>query len=198
MFVALTELLRFFTDFNSKMFGGQLRGVIVLIAFHAKMSILGNAVPLCVIWGYFVAVLAEGGLALLFLLCVDDIVDDVGGQNLIIFEHHVLVPENLRVLLLVVEVDGLKALRAGDGIVDKLVLPVAIRLPHRYFVHDAADLLLCVPYSVKTHIEYHSRIVEIVALLANLEEFVGLVELIGREEGLEDDAAFGVGAEGRG
>lgn len=198
MFIALAELLGFLADLDSKMFGGQLRGVVVLIALHAKMGILGDAVPLGVIGGYFVAVLAEGGLALLLLLGVDHIVDDVGGEDLVVLEDHVLVPEDLGVFLLVVEVDGLKALGAGDGVVDELVLPVAVGLPHRYLVHYAADLLLCVPYPVKTHVEYHPRLVEVVALLADLEELVGLVELIGREEGLEDDAALGVGAEGRG
>lgn len=104
--------------------------MVVLIALHAEMGILGDAVPLGIIGGYFVAVLAEGGLALLLLLGVDDIVDDVGGQDLVVFEDNVLVPEDLGIFLLVVEVDGLEALRAGDGVVDELILPVAVGLPH--------------------------------------------------------------------
>jgi hypothetical protein len=51
--------------------------MIFLVAFHAKMSVLGNAVPFCIFWWNFVAVLAKGSLRLLFFFGVDDIVDDV-------------------------------------------------------------------------------------------------------------------------
>jgi hypothetical protein len=42
--IALTELLGLLAYLHSLMFGRKFRGMVVLIALHAKMSILGNAI----------------------------------------------------------------------------------------------------------------------------------------------------------
>jgi len=101
----------------------------------------------------------------------------------------------LRVFVLVVKIDGLKTLGTGYGLIDELTLAVAVGLSHWYFVHDAGNLLLCVSDAIKTHVEYHTGLWKFIAFLADLEQFVGLVELIGGHEGFKNDAAFGVTAE---
>lgn len=50
---------------------------------------------------------------------------------------------------------------------------------------------------MEAHVEDHSRLGELVPLLAHLEQLVGLVQFFGGQEGLQDDAALGVAAEGR-
>ena len=48
---------------------------------------------------------------------------------------------------------------------------------------------------MEANIENHAEVWELVTFLANFEKFVILVELVSGEEGLENDAAFGIAAE---
>lgn len=177
------------------MFRCQLGRMIVLVAFHAEVCIFCDAVKLGRLWRYFGTILAHRGFRLLFLEGVYNVVDDVDGEDLIIFKDHILVLKDLRVLFLVVKVNRFKSLRARDRLVDELVLTVAIRLAHRHLIHYAAYLLLCVFYSVEPHVEDHTSLREFVALLAHLKQLVSVVQLLSRQERFENDAAFGVAAE---
>ena len=105
-------------------------------------------------------------------------------------------PEDLRILLFVVKVDWLKTFRAGDWFVYEFVFTVAVGLTDWYFIHHATYFLFCVSDSVKANIKDHSSVWEFVAFLTNFEKLVRLIELISGKKRLEDDASFGIGAEG--
>ena len=100
--------------------------MILLIAFHTKMGILSNAIPLSIIRWYFITVFTQWCLALLLLFSINDIVDDINREDLIIFKDNILMPKNLRIFLLVIEIDRLKSLRAIYILINKLIFPIAI------------------------------------------------------------------------
>lgn len=128
--VALSELFGFFRDVNSDVLRSQFGHVVVFIALCAEMCVFGDAVEGGGFWWYFGAIFAQRRLRLLFLIGVDDVVDDVDGQYLVVLEHDVLMFEHLRVFFLVVQINGLEAFGAGDGLIDELVLAVAVGLAH--------------------------------------------------------------------
>lgn len=122
----MPELLRLFVDINSLMLRSQLRSMIILFTFQAKMGILSHTVHLgCLRW-YFRAIVANGCLGLLFLIRIDYIINDIDGKDLIILEDDILMLEHLWIFFLVVEIDGFEALRTWDWIIQKLVLAVAV------------------------------------------------------------------------
>ena len=104
--------------------------------------------------------------------------------------------EYLWVLVFVIEVDWLEAFGAVDRIVDELCFSVAVWFSDWDFVHDAADFLLGVSDLIETDVKDHSSFWEFIAFLADFEKLVVLVELFSRVERFEDDASFGVAAEG--
>jgi hypothetical protein len=53
--------------------------MVVLIALHTKVCILGNAVEFCRLWGYLSAVLADRSFGLLLLVGIYNIIDDIDG-----------------------------------------------------------------------------------------------------------------------
>jgi hypothetical protein len=63
----------------------------------------------------------------LLLIRIDNIVNDKNREDLIIFEHHILMLEDLRILFLIVKVNRLKTLRAGNRVIQKFVLAVTVR-----------------------------------------------------------------------
>lgn len=126
--VAVTKLLRLFSDLNSLMFGGQFRSMVILIALHAEVGIFCDAEQFGGLRRNLGAIFTERSLGLLLFVSIDDIVDDKDGQNLIVFEDDILMLEHLRILFLIVEVNRFESLRAGNGLVDELVLAVAVRL----------------------------------------------------------------------
>lgn len=158
VFVALPEFLGFLADLYPLMLGGQFGCMVFLVALHTEMGVLCDAVVLGIFRRIFVAVLAERCFGLLFFFSVNNVVDNVDGKDLIVLEDDILMLEDLRVLVLVVEIDGLETFGAGDGLVDELILAIAVRFPHRYLVHDTRNVLLRVSDAVEAHVEYHSRL----------------------------------------
>jgi hypothetical protein len=108
------------------MLRGKFRSMIILLAFRAEMGIFGNTVDLCRLRRNFSAIIAKRSLRLLFFVCIDHVVDDVDGKHLIILEDHVLMLEDLRVLLFIVEIDGFKSIGAWDRIVNKFAFIIAV------------------------------------------------------------------------
>lgn len=91
--------------------------MVVLITFHTEMRVLNGTIIFGDLRWYLGAVLTKRGLRFLFLVSVYDIVNDVDGQDLVVFEDDVLMFEDLGVLFFVVEVDGFEALGAVYGVV---------------------------------------------------------------------------------
>lgn len=105
--------------------------------------------------------------------------------------------KNLGILLLVVEINRLETFRASNRLIYEFVLTVAVRLTHRHLIHYATDLFLSVFDSMEPHVEYHPRLRKFVALLANLEQFVRVIQLLGGKERLQNYTAFGIAAKSR-
>lgn len=156
--------------------------MIVLIAFHAKMCIFSNAIEFCRLRGYFRAILTDRCLRLLLLVGIYHVINDIDGQNLVIFIDDVLMLEHLWIFIFIIEVDGFKAIRARDGIIYEAIFAVAVRFTDSYFIHYACHLLLSVSDLGEAYIEDHSSIREFIAFLADLEDLVVFVKLISREE----------------
>lgn len=175
MFITQPKFLRFLTNLNSIVLWSQFGCMILLITFNTKMSIFSHTIPFSCLGWYFITVFTQWRLALLLLLSIYYIVDNIDRENLIVFKDNILMPKNLRIFILVIEIDRLKSLRAIYILINKLIFPIAIWLTHRYFIHDAANLLFCVTDSIKAHIEDHTCLVELIAFLTYFEEFVRFV-----------------------
>lgn len=161
------------------------------------MGVFGFAIVLCWFGRNLRAVITQRGFGLLLFVGIDHIVNHVGRQNLAVFKHYILMLEDLRVFLLVVQIYRLESLRALDRIRPEFMARVAVALADRYFVHDTAHLFLGVPYLAESDRENHAVFRKFIAFLANLDELVIFGELFHAHEGLEDDATVGIAAERR-
>lgn len=139
------------------------------------MCIFSHTIKFSWFWRNLCAIIANRSLWLLFFIRINHIINDIDGQNLIIFENDILMFKNLWVFLLIIEIDRFKTIWTRYGIVDKLILIVAIRFTNWNFVHYAAHLLLRVFDLVETNIEYHSHLWKFITFLTNFEYFVVLV-----------------------
>ena len=126
MFIALTKFLWFLTYLDPLMFRCQFRCMILLIAFHTKMSILGNTIPFCILWRYFIAILAKRSFTLLFFLSIYNVINNIDWKNLVIFKYDILMSENLRIFILIVEINRLESLRTCDWLINKLIFTITI------------------------------------------------------------------------
>jgi hypothetical protein len=193
--IALAKLLGLLGYLYSHVFGRQFRSMIILITFHTEVSIFCDAVELSRLRRYFGTILAHRGLGLLFLKGIDHVVDDIDGQDLIIFKHHILMFKDLRVLVLIVKINRFKSFGAWDWIIYELIFTVAVGLTHRHLIHYTTYLLLCVFYAVEPHVENHTCLRELVALLAHLKQLISVVQLLCWQERFKDDTAFSIAAE---
>lgn len=157
--------------------------MIILVALQTKMGILSHTVHLSWLSWYFRAIITDGCLGLLLLIRIDHIINDKDGKNLIILKDDILMLEHLWIFFLVVEIDRFEALRTWDRIIQKLILAVTVWLSDWYLVHDAAHFLLGVSDLIEADVEDHSSLGELISLLANFEDFVVFVELVGWKEG---------------
>jgi len=80
----------------------ELGCMVILVALHAKVGILGYAKHLSWLWGILSTILANWCLGLLLFMCVYGIVDHINRKYLIVLKNHVLMFENLWILLLTV------------------------------------------------------------------------------------------------
>lgn len=62
----------------------------------------------------------------MLLICIDHIINDKDGKDLIILEDDILMLEHLWIFFLVVEIDRFESLRTWDWIIQKLILAVAV------------------------------------------------------------------------
>jgi hypothetical protein len=139
------------------------------------MCIFSHTKKFSWLWRNLCAIIANWCFWLLFFICIYHIIYDINGQNLIVFENDILMFKNLWVFLLIIEIDWFKTIWTRYGIVNKLILIVAIRFTNWNFVHNAAHLFLCVFDLIETHIEDHAHLWEFIPFLANFEYFVVLV-----------------------
>lgn len=192
---AHTKFLRLLTQINSLMLPSHFAIMIISIAFTTKVRTFSQTPHFCRLrWG-FIAVLAERELGLLFLGSINIEINEINRQNLMILEHHIIMLENLRILLFIVEINRFKSFLAFDRLRKEFRCLIAVWLPDRYFVHDAGHLLLGVLNLAEPNGEYHAYLREFIALLADFLQFVALIQFVGHLEGLEDDAV-GVAGEG--
>lgn len=159
--------------------------MIFLITLRTEVVILCHTVKFSWLRRNFSTILTQRSLWLLLLVGVHHIVNHINRQNLIVLEHYVLMPEHLRILLLTIKINWLKPLRTCDRVIDKLILSITVRFPHRNLIHYTTNLLLCIPYPMKTHIEDHPSIRKFISFLTNLEQFVVIIQLLSGQEGLQ-------------
>jgi hypothetical protein len=100
--------------------------MIILIAFHAKMSILGYTIKLSSFWRNFSTIITNWSLCLLFFICINHIIDNIDGKNLIVFKNNVLMLEHLWIFFFIVKIDRLEAIRTLNGSVYKLTFVVTV------------------------------------------------------------------------
>jgi hypothetical protein len=175
VFIAMPELFGLFANINPIMLRGKLGSMVILFTLRAEMSIFGNAVNLGWFRRNFSAIITERRLWLLLLVSIHHIVDDVDGKNLIVLEDHVLMLEDLGVLLFIVEIDRFKSIRTWNRIVKEFSLVVAVRFSHWNLVHYTTHLFLSIFYLVESHIENHTDIWKFISFLTNFEDFIVLV-----------------------
>ena len=175
MLIAMSKFFRLFTYIYSIMLWGKFRSMVILLTFRAEMSIFSNAVYFRWFRRCLCTIIAKRSLRLLLLVCIDHIVNDIDGKDLIVLENHVLMLEDLWVLLFIIEIDRFKSIGTWDGIIKKFALVIAVWFSHRNLVHDTAHLLFCVFYLVEAHIEYHAHIWKLISFLAHFEDLIALV-----------------------
>lgn len=173
--IAMSKPFRLFTYIHSIMLRGKLRSMVILLTLRTKMGIFSNTVNLCWFRRDLSAIITKRSLGLLLLVCIDHIVNDVDGKHLIVLEDHVLMLEDLRVLLLIVEINRFESIRTWHRIVNELALVIAVWFSHWNLVHDATHLLLCIFYLIEAHIEDHAHIWKLISFLANFEDLIVLV-----------------------
>jgi hypothetical protein len=154
--------------------------MIVMVTFSTKMSIFCNTIVFSRFWRNFGAILAHRRFRLLFFVIINNIVNNVSGQYLIIFKDDILMLIDIRIFLLIIQINGLKSFGTEDTLIHKFLVGVAIRFAHTDLVHDAAHLFLRFFNLIVANVKDHTEFGNLVAFLTNFNKFVVLIKFLSR------------------
>lgn len=140
---------------NPLMFRSKLRAVVFCITIVTKMSFLCQTIKFGLIGRNLNAILTKRVFCFHLLMSIHNYINEKTRINLIILENDILVCKHLWVLLLLIQINWLKTVRASNFLSLIISQRVAVWFSYRNFGQQESEFLfrLKVHFSVISYIK---------------------------------------------